>query len=181
MKKCKVCKVKFEPTYSTVQPTCSIKCAILFAKEQTKKKQANKITQINKEVKVLKEKLKTKSDYEKELQKEVNTFIRLRDKYKSCISCDKPLITKYDAGHFYPAGSYKNLRFNEDNIHAQCVHCNRDRHGNLLEYRPRLITRIGIERVEHLDKLKNEPAHLTIPELIIMKQEYKEKIRQLKK
>ena len=180
MRTCKVCKVKFNPTYSTVQPTCSIKCAIECAKEQTKKNQAKKLKEISKDVRQRKEALKTKKDYEKELQVVVNKFIRMRDKDQPCISCDKPLLNKFDAGHFYPAGSYKNLRFNEDNIFGQCVACNQHRHGNLLEYRPRLIKRIGQQRVDDLDAIRNQPAHFTIPELIIMKEVYKEKVRNLK-
>ncbi len=178
-RKCKECSEVFQKERPT-QFLCSPKCGYEYAKKQTKKKQEKKLKEINKDVRERKEKLKTKSDYEKELQKIVNTFIRLRDKDKLCVSCDKPLINKFDAGHFYPAGSYKNLRFNEDNIHGQCVHCNRDKHANLLEYRPRLIKRIGIERVEELDRLRNIPAKYTIPELIGMKVIYKDKIKQLK-
>ncbi len=178
-RKCKQCSKVFQKV-NPLQYVCSPICSIEYAKKQTKKKQEQKIKDINKDCRERKEKLKTKSDYEKELQKIVNTFIRLRDKDKPCVSCDKPLINKFDAGHFYPAGSYKNLRFNEDNIHGQCVHCNRDKHANLLEYRPRLIKRIGIERVEELDRLRNIPAKYTIPELIGMKVKYKELIRKMK-
>lgn len=187
MPRCKNCKEKFEAYEFNgkfcKEIDCQVKKALyLVDKDRTakKKKQAEKMKRINKEVRELKEKIKTKQDYEKELQKIVNTFIRLRDKDKPCISCDKILRSKYDAGHFYPAGSYKNLRFNEDNIHAQCVSCNRDKHANLLEYRPRLIKRIGIERVEELDRIRNTPAHFTIEELKEMKIKYKQKVKELK-
>jgi len=179
-KKCRVCKESFTPKRVTTEVVCSLSCSIEYAKGKTKQKQANKIKEINKEVRDLKEKLKTKKDYEKELQAIVNKFIRLRDKDQPCISCDKPLNTKFDAGHFYPAGSYKNLRFHEDNIHGQCVACNQHRHGNLLEYRPRLIKRIGTERVDELDRLRNIPAHFMIDELKELKDTYKEKIKKLK-
>ncbi len=130
----------------------------------------------------MKQSLKTKKDYEKELEPVFNEFIRRRDKELPCISCDAKAGTYTStAGHYYPAGSYKNLRFNEDNVHAQCwYNCNKNRHGNLQEYRIRLIERIGIERVEQLDKDRLKPLKLTIPELVLMKQEYKEKIRILK-
>jgi len=179
-KNCKVCKEQFTPKRATTEIVCSFSCSLEWAKIQKEKKQADKLKQVRKEVKELKEKLKTKKDYEKELQTVVNKFIRLRDKDKPCISCDKPLLNKFDAGHFYPAGSYKNLRFNEDNIHGQCVACNQHRHGNLLEYRPRLIKRIGQERLDELDRLRTIPAHFMIDELKKMKSEYLEKIRKLK-
>ena len=48
--------------------------------------------------------------------------IRLRDKHQPCISCGKPLEGKYDAGHFFQQQNNRS-RFNEDNVHGQCVHC----------------------------------------------------------
>ena len=178
MRKCKVCKIRFNPTYSTVQPTCSIKCAIEYAKEQTKKKQANKIKQVNKEVKILKEKIKTTSDYLKEVQKVFNQWIRLRDKGLNCISCNKP-PKKENAGHYRSVGSSPNLRFEPLNVHLQCEYCNTYQHGNLIPYRQNLIKKIGVELVEWLES-NHEPKHYSKPDLIIMKQDYKEKIRKLK-
>jgi hypothetical protein len=95
-----------------------------------------------KEKKVLKEKLMTKSDYLNICQKVFNTYIRTRDKDKNCISCNKKLVGKYDAGHFFSVGAYPNLRFNENNVFGQCVHCNRDKHGNVKEYDLRLQNRM---------------------------------------
>ena len=180
MPRCKHCNEKFEQYQFNNKFCKELDCQVqkgLFLVDKQKKQ---KLKEINKDVRERKEKLKTKKDYEKELQVVVNKFIRMRDKDKPCISCDKPLLNKFDAGHFYPAGSYKNLRFIEDNIFGQCVACNQHRHGNLLEYRPRLIIRIGQNRVDELDSIRNQPAHFTIPELIIMKENYKEKIRNLK-
>jgi len=167
MRKCKICKVKFEPVHSSVQMCCSLTCAIEYSKQIEKKKW-------QKEKKVLKEKLKTKSDYVKELQKEVNKFIRNRDKDKPCVSCGKPLLNKFDAGHYRSAGGNPELRFNESNIHGQCVYCNQHLHGNLIDYRIRLIERIGVEKVEWLEK-KHDPKHYTIEELKELIKEYKSK------
>ena len=97
--------------------------------------------------KVIKEELKTHSDYVKELQIVFNKYIRLRDKDKPCISCKNMLKGKFDAGHFYSVGNYPGLRFNEDNVHGQCVHCNQWRGGNLHEYKDNLKIRIGEENV----------------------------------
>ena len=52
-------------------------------------------------------------------------YIRLRDVGKPCVSCKVPYKSDFDAGHCYPAGKYSNLKFNEYNIHGQCIQCNR--------------------------------------------------------
>jgi len=77
-----------------------------------------------------------------------NRFIRERDKDCGCISCGGKVK---QAGHFYSAGQYPELRYNEDNVHGQCVHCNYFLSGNLNEYRKRLEEKVGKERLEKLD------------------------------
>jgi len=76
-------------------------------------------------------------------------WIRKRDEEQGCISCG----TRNDpqAGHFYSAGHYASMEFNEDNVHRQCLQCNYHKHGNLLEYRKNLVKKIGNERVDQLD------------------------------
>jgi hypothetical protein len=80
-----------------------------------------------------------------------NKWIRERDKGQQCISCDSYNTT--DASHYYSAGKHNNLRFHEDNVSSSCRKCNYYMSGNLIPYRERLIKKIGIERVEKLDKL----------------------------
>lgn len=87
-----------------------------------------------------------------------NKFIRERDTddtgFGCCISSGKPLrvpSANSQAGHFYSAGKFPELRFNEDNVHLQGKSDNYFNSANLLEYRKNLIKKIGIERVEKLD------------------------------
>lgn len=80
-----------------------------------------------------------------------NLWIRERDKELGCISCGS--YNQIQAGHYYSAGHYEMLRFNEDNVHSQCLRCNYFLSGNLTHYRENLINKIGIERVEQLDIL----------------------------
>tara|TARA_B100000287_G_scaffold9592_1_gene9641 strand:+ start:4584 stop:5006 length:423 start_codon:yes stop_codon:yes gene_type:complete len=80
--------------------------------------------------------------------KHFNKFIRDRDKDKPCISCGKH--TTLQAGHFYSAGKHSSVRFNEDNVHGQCVSCNYFKSGDLLNYRTNLIEKIGVDRFEKL-------------------------------
>ena len=56
------------------------------------------------------------------LVKLFHKFIRERDKDKPCISCGQ--YTTLQAGHFYSGGHYSALRFDEDNVHGQCLRCN---------------------------------------------------------
>lgn len=174
MKRCKVCKQPFTPTYSSLQATCvKPKCLIEWGRMAERKKAKREIRQ-------MRENIKSVSQYRRELQKIFNEFIRLRDRHQPCISCGKTLPAKYDAGHFYSVGSYPNLRFNEDNVHGQCVECNQHRHGNLLEYAPRLTERIGFERASKLMVLRNEPLRLSLEEIKKLIEEYKWKVKTLK-
>jgi len=171
MKRCKICKQPFTPTYSSLQATCvKPQCLIEWGRMVERKKAKREIRQ-------MRENIKSVSQYRRELQKVFNEFIRLRDRNEPCISCGKKLPVKYDAGHFYSVGSYPNLRFNEDNVHGQCVECNQHRHGNLLEYAPRLTERIGFERASKLMVLRNEPLRLSLEEIKQLIEHYKCKVK----
>ncbi len=78
-----------------------------------------------------------------------NRFVRSRDQGLPCISCGS--FNTAHASHFYAAGSYTGLRFNELNCHLSCVSCNTFKHGNIHEYRKRLERRIGKDNLEKLD------------------------------
>lgn len=77
-----------------------------------------------------------------------HAYIRERDQGQPCISCGK--FAPLQAGHFYSAGHYPALRFNEDNVHGQCKKCNYFLSGNLTEYEKNLRKKIGDDRVEAL-------------------------------
>ena len=134
------CKEKFIPTRA-IQPVCSrYECMVWYANRHlTKRKQ--EIRQADKKkTKEIKERLKTHSEHIRELQEIFNTFIRLRDKHRGCISCHRELMyVKYDAGHYFSVGASPELRFNEDNAHGQCVRCNQHEHANLIQYTENLI------------------------------------------
>lgn len=109
-----------------------------------------------------------------------NAFIRHRDAGQPCISCGQ--MKTLQAGHFYPAGRHNNLRFNEDNVHGQCLQCNYYNSANLHPYRHNLIKKIGIERVEALDQMSliktTRDDRLALIEII---ETYKEKGNKLKR
>jgi hypothetical protein len=170
-RKCVTCKDKFTPQNNT-QICCSPKCAIDYMKSK-------KANDWQKEKKVLKEKLMTKSDYLNICQKVFNTYIRTRDKSKNCISCDRPLGKTFHAGHMFSTGAYPNLRFNENNVHAQCVECNLHKHGNVKEYDLRLQNILSIEEYNQLLNDRNKPALLTIEDIKELIAIYRVKTKEL--
>lgn len=179
MPRCKNCKEKFDQYQFNNKFCKEIDCQVQKSLYLVEKMQQQKLKEINKDVKQRKEKLKTTSDYLKELQVVFNKWVRARDKGLNCISCNKP-AKKENAGHYRSVGSSPNLRFEPLNVHLQCEYCNTYQHGNLIPYRQNLIKKIGIDLVEWLES-NHEPKHYSKPELIIMKEEYKEKIKQLNK
>jgi predicted nucleic acid-binding Zn ribbon protein len=178
-KKCKTCEIVFVPKNS-LQQVCSYQCALILNKE----KQAKEKKQLwTKEKKVIKEKLMTLSDYEREAKKSFQKWIRLRDKNLPCISCNNSKTTDWAGGHYFSAGMYSGLMFDERNCHKQCnTHCNKYLSGNLLEYRKGLINRYGIEFVESLESIADEKRNYkyTKEELIAKKLQYDIKIKELK-
>jgi hypothetical protein len=105
-----------------------------------------------------------------------NKWIRHRDKGLNCISCDKP-PKKANAGHYFSQGGHSNVRFNEDNVHLQCEHCNSYLSGNLLNYRIGIEKRIGTARLIVLEVIANETKKWTIQELNEIIETYKKKLK----
>jgi hypothetical protein len=187
-KKCRVetCRASFVPS-RLGQAVCSPACAILDApKNQVKARKA--LAQVErKAIAVRKEKLKSRADHLREAQTAVNGYVRLRDAHLPCISCDSlpndnDLMTgsRWDAGHYRSVGACPELRFEPLNIHRQCVKCNRNLSGNAVEYRIRLVLRIGAETVAWLEG-PHEPRKYTVEEIKTIKAEYRAKTRELKR
>ena len=152
-KVCKACKTKFYPA-RPMAVVCSPMCAL----ETTRQKKAKKAAAIEaadrKATRVKLDALRTQPQLKALAQKAFNLFIRARDSGKPCISCGKPdtgAANTTDAGHYRSVGSAPNLRFVEDNCHAQCKHCNQYLAGNVVAYRQGLIERIGLKRVEQIE------------------------------
>jgi len=103
------------------------------------------------------------SDRKKKVQILVNKYARLRDTKDGCISCDTG--KSEHGGHFWAMGSNSALRYNLDNVHGQCVVCNFRKHGNPLEYRIRLVKKIGEDRVRWLDEHRHDVHKWTREEL----------------
>jgi hypothetical protein len=104
----------------------------------------------------------------KEAQAAFNAWIRVRDEDLPCISCGTTEAGQWHAGHYRTTAAAPELRFDENNCHKQCAQCNNYKSGNISEYRPNLIDRIG---QEELDKLEgpHEPKRYTIEDLKVIK------------
>jgi hypothetical protein len=63
------------------------------------------------------------------------------------------------------------------NCHGQCTHCNLHVHGNVNNYRPRLLIRIGKKQFKKLESLKGIPQHYSIEEIKEKIAYYKQKIK----
>lgn len=175
MKKCKNCREPFTPIRSSLEKFCQKdECLRVFVAEtkekEWKKRKAKK-----------KEELMTVQDYVKIAQQVFNKYIRLRDKDRGCISCGKPLVGKFDAGHMYSAGGHWSIRFNEYNVNGQCVECNQHKHGNVLEYRQGLIKRYGWDIEVKLHTEATKTRKYSIEELKEIIATYKQKIKEFEK
>jgi hypothetical protein len=168
------CEVQFTPTHSTTQKVCSPLCAIELDKHKKKTKREKETRALKKEMNE-----KDRNWQLKQTQIVFNKFIRLRDHDQPCISCERLTGAKMNAGHYRSVGAASQLRFNEDNVHRQCEHCNCHKSGNQIEYRIHLVAKIGCERVEALES-DNVPHKWEIDELVALRAHYKQKIKEFK-
>lgn len=178
-KTCRICKTKF-PAYLSTSIVCSIKCAIEHTQKANARLEARRKLIAKREHKQALEAIKTRSDWLKEAQFWFNKFIRIRDENQPCISCGRLHSGQYHAGHYRTVGSAPHLRFDEENVHKQCAPCNNHLSGNIINYRLRLIEKIGIESISRLES-DNLSKHYTIDDIKQIKATYKAKCRELER
>ena len=180
-KKCRVktCRTSFIPRQS-FQTWCSPDCAVVIARGKQEKARKSLAQIERREIKVRKEKLKSRAEHLKDTQIAFNAWVRARDAELPCISCGRHHQGKYDAGHYRTVGSNPALRFEPLNCHRQCSPCNTQLSGNIVNYRIELVKRIGAEAVEWLEG-PHEAKKYTVEELKAMTAEYRAKTRELKK
>jgi hypothetical protein len=166
MPRCLNCKSKFTPTYFLAKFCNDEKCldaSIQYARAKVKQN-ASKVWQ--KEKQTLKTALKTLTDWNNDLQKEVNLIVRLIDKGHPCISSQRPLNKSADAGHLYSRGSNPQIRFHLFNIFAQSVHDNQWKSGNVLDFVNGIELIFGIEIKDYCLSLKGlKETKLTVDDL----------------
>jgi len=155
--KCKFCKKKIEEKDLKIVGIYKIHkfCFDDFIKDILKKVEEKRKSEINKiDEKFKKLKVENKKSGAKQgCWKWFSLFIRERDKKENCISCKKSR-SSYHCGHYIPKSKGEQFYFNEENCNKQCSYCNLFLSGNLAKYRTNLIKKIGLEKVEELEKLK---------------------------
>lgn len=89
-------------------------------------------------------------------------YIRLRDAayggYVKCVTCTTwKHFKEIQAGHYYPKGARVGayIEFDVDNIHPQCISCNKYKSGNLGEYQAYMTNRYGQEIFAELQQRNN--------------------------
>jgi len=148
-KTCAHCGKPFLPRYTSMQIACTLTCAKRLAVNERKAREKAE----RESFKARKEKLKKCSEWEEECRAIVQKIARIRDCNDGCISCH--VGPNYDGqwhgSHYRSVGACSNTQFLLWNIHKACAQCNLFKGGNREFYRPRLIEKIGLERVEWLD------------------------------
>lgn len=132
-------------------------------------------------IKARKEAIKTLADLKREAQTAMNRWIvQVRDADKPCISCGRHHQGQWHAGHYLSRGSAPQHALNPMNVWKQCAPCNTYLHGNLIQYRVRLIELIGLEAVEAMEN-DNAPHKWTRERLIDVRDTYRAKLKDIQK
>ena len=173
------CSIKFVPQ-RLGQAVCGPACA-LATKDVNQQKARKSLAQVERrEIKVRKEKLKSRADHMREVQAAFNEWVRLRDADLPCVSCGRHHEGQYHSGHYRTVGGNPELRFEPLNAWKQCAPCNNHKSGDIVNYRIELVKRIGVEKVDWLEG-PHEPKRYTVEDLKAIKADYRAKARELKR
>lgn len=191
-KTCPICNSEYTPR-STTQKVChNFKCALAYNRQRYEELAARELRKQEKlqrdDLRDRRERLKGITEWNKEAQAAFNRYIRWRDYHKDCVSCGSPLQhtgnylvgSAVDASHYRSRGAASHLKFNVFNVHSSCTRCNRQLSGNAVEYRIRLIDRIGLKLVERIEN-DNTPRKFTIDYLKRVKSIFTRRARHYEK
>jgi len=171
--RCKICRDKFEPRFFLQKACFDPACLSEWAKKDREVKADVKHKEAKRSLKDNDKKLREKS-----AQSAFNKYIRVRDDELCCISCGRHHTGQYHAGHYRSRGAHPELRFEELNCHKQCAPCNNHLSGNISNYRPALIIKIGQDKVDWIEG-PHEPKKYTCAELKEIELKYKSKLKDL--
>jgi hypothetical protein len=177
-KPCIHCGKEFVPKYTAMQIACSLRCAASYVKKQKGEKEKNE----RRRDKARKEALKSLSELTEECRVIVQKMARIRDRHDGCISCHLPATWdgQWHGSHYRPAGNHAAVELHLWNIHKSCSACNRHKGGNIAGYTPRLIAKIGQDRVDWLNA-QNQPVKRTREYLARFKKVMGKRLRRMEK
>ena len=102
-----------------------------------------------------------------------SAYIRKRDENKPCITCGK--YSKKDAGHFI-SRRFEATRFDEKNVHGQCIKCNRFEYGNQYEHGKAIDRLYGDGTADFLLQRSKMLCKRSAMDYEYIAQEYKQKV-----
>jgi len=148
-RKCKICREWFHPKFSNEWWCCPehgyqySQLLLAKKKQEAERRRREETQQEKRHTKIRKLAVQPLSYFHKQAQSAFNEYIRTRDASEPCISCGRFHEGKYDAGHYRTRGVSPATRYDETNCHKQCVPCNQHLSGNIENYTPNLIKKIG--------------------------------------
>lgn len=176
------CREWFLPAFDNqwwCSPECRSKIALERRSKELEKAADKKLRREEQKykLKIKKRALNPRSYWLKQAQAVFNSYIRERDAGQPCISCGTYYGDQcsWDAWHYRTVAAAGHIRFNEDNCHRQCRHCNQTLDGNIAAYRRELVRKIGLDRVEALEN-NNDTHKWTIEECKEIIKTYQEKL-----
>ena len=100
--------------------------------------------------------------------------------YVTCVTCG---VTRHyqdnmNAGH-YADRTHMNTRFDEQNVHVQCVRCNKWLSGNMASYAAFIAETYGYEMIAELDQRSRTIKQWKLPELKAKVKEWRAEIEKL--
>jgi len=151
-KPCKECRTPFIKRNSMHVLCGAIACAIAYGEKSREKSLRIAAKAERADIRAQKEAGKSQQSRLKLAEKAVNRYVRARDYYLGCCSCDKGSHWDgvWHASHFRSVGSNSRLRYNLWNINKGCDQCNWFKAGNIASYEVRLSLKIGPDRVDWL-------------------------------
>jgi hypothetical protein len=146
--RCRHCKTRLDEGEAALHD----RCVDPWFQANREKLRAKALKVDRAETKKKLDKLKSRAKWEDECRKIVQKIARIRDKDDGCISCDLPATWdgQWHGSHFRSHGAASAVQLHLWNIHKSCSACNLHKSGNLENYRPRLIDKIGQDRVDWL-------------------------------
>ena len=193
MKKCRICKTKFEP-YNSLQVACSVSCAREVGRMQVEKKAEKAAKQARAERREFNR--RDLNWQHKQCQRVFNRmrvleelqWFRDRGLEPECISCGKTHMD-WCCGHFKTRGAQSNLRYDRRNTFLQCnKYCNESLSANIegtkttRGYKQGLVDRFGeaeAQRIIDHCETSTAPVKWDWQELEALRKQWSQRIRDL--
>lgn len=115
-------------------------------------------------------------NYVADMDKVFQYYIRLRDAMPGgltrCISCGNiKTFDQMQAGHFH-SRKYMMTRWNEDNVHSECIYDNCYNGDHLHEYEINLKKKIGLSRYNYLESIYKNYKKWSRFEIVMLVKHY---------